>query len=123
VRLIYQWDVEGDGQNGPMSMFGIAINLTELSVPTRGDKEKHIAKNGIKVPRLVVLQGKFSEMKHILVFGIMEKLIWLMMAMLNAQTKTYTRAREKIRRSRDGWIPVRVPAIIDPEVLRKPGNG
>jgi hypothetical protein len=62
-------------------------------------------------------------MKHILVFGIMEKLIWLMMAMLNAQTKTYTRARGKIRRSRDDWIPVRVPAIIDPKVLRKPGNG
>jgi hypothetical protein len=44
VRLIYQWYVEGDGQNVPMSMFGIAIHLTELSVPTCGDKEKHIAK-------------------------------------------------------------------------------
>ena len=44
IRMVYQFYLDGDGQNGPFSMIGIATKLTELGIPTRGDKHAHVAK-------------------------------------------------------------------------------
>ncbi len=44
VRLIYHWYTQGDGTNGPMSIYAIAKTLTEQRVPTRGDKSSEVHK-------------------------------------------------------------------------------
>jgi site-specific DNA recombinase len=37
VRLIFTWYIEGDGENGPMTLGDIARKLTELQIPTYTD--------------------------------------------------------------------------------------
>ncbi len=44
VRLVYQWYLFGNGNGQPLSMNAITVKLTELRIPTRGDKISHVAK-------------------------------------------------------------------------------
>jgi site-specific DNA recombinase len=44
VRLIFHWYVHGDDESGTLAIRGIAKRLTELEVPTRGDKQRQIPK-------------------------------------------------------------------------------
>jgi len=98
VRLIFEWYVYGDGDDGPLSVRAIARRLTTLRIPTRGDKEKRIRK---KHGRCVWHHGVVNGIR---------------------KNETYTGVwhynkndcSEKQReRSRDEWIEVAVPAIID----------
>jgi site-specific DNA recombinase len=114
VRLIYQWYLDGDGQNGPMSMLGIATRLTELGVLTRGDKEKHVAKKRGKgvwascTVRNILRNETYTGVWH---YGKTHMV---------DDGKAFTRKQKpkcglgkQMPRSRDDWIPVQVPAIID----------
>ena len=96
VRLIFQWFLYGDEENGPLSMNAITRKLTALGIPTRGDKRKHVAK---------------KRGKGVWHFGKTK--------MVNDK-KSYNRPRKdkrgpgkQVPNERENWIPVEVPAIID----------
>jgi hypothetical protein len=44
VKLVYQLYLYGDGEDVPLSMLSIAAKLTEMGIPTRGDKQAQVAK-------------------------------------------------------------------------------
>jgi len=44
VRLVYEWYLIGDETGFPQSMNAITVKLTDLRIPTRGDKFSHVAK-------------------------------------------------------------------------------
>jgi site-specific DNA recombinase len=101
VKLIYQWYVHGDGENGPMSLRKIAFRLTGMSIPTRGDKTSSVAKK----------QGKG---------------VWARTAVHRIITsETYCGTwhygkrrrvdKKYVKNPRETWIPVPVPPIVDRE--------
>ncbi len=116
VVNVFNWYLRGDGDSGPMSVNAIAKKLTEMRVITRGDKHGHIYKKyepGSWAPEMI---------RHIL------------------KNETYTGtwhygktkviddgkvrpARPKcgfgkqVPRSRDEWVGVPVPVIIDKETF------
>jgi site-specific DNA recombinase len=50
VRMVFNWYVDGEGGSGPLSIQNIALRLTKMHIPTRGDKVRHVAKkkgNGV----------------------------------------------------------------------------
>ncbi|NOH04976.1 MAG: recombinase family protein [Chloroflexi bacterium] len=44
VRMIFDWYINGDKKGVRLSANGIAKKLTLMGVPTRGDREEHVAK-------------------------------------------------------------------------------
>jgi site-specific DNA recombinase len=48
VRLIFRWCTVGDGENGPIPIYGIAKRLTADGIPTRGDKDPGTAKRSAR---------------------------------------------------------------------------
>jgi site-specific DNA recombinase len=44
VRMVFKWYVDGEGRTGPLSIQNIALRLTKMRIPTRGDKVKLVAK-------------------------------------------------------------------------------
>ena len=120
VRLVYYWYLHGDGQTKPMSMLGIATRLTQMGIPTRGDKVAHVAK---KRPRAIWSGGMI---KHILSneaytgtwhFGKTR--------MISDGKEASRKAKPKrgfgkqVARAKEEWIPVTIPAIINPDMLEE----
>ena len=116
VALVYRWYLYGDGQRRPFSINGIATRLTEMNVPTRGDQQKHIAK---KRPAGVWSAGMI---RHILTNETYTG-IWhygktkMVGDGMNVTHKVVSKRGlgKQVPRSRDEWVAVTVPAIIDRE--------
>lgn len=120
VKNVYQWYLYGDGQNGPLSMLSIAALLTEMGIPTRGDKHQHVYKkrpNGVwsgGMIRHILSNETYVGVWH---FGKTK--------MIN-DGKEHTRKQKpkcgfgkQIARPRDEWISVAVPALVTREDFEK----
>ena len=100
VRLIFRWYVYGDGENGPLSIRAIARKLTELHIPTRGDKAEHVWKSK---PRCVWQPAVVAKiLRNETYTGVWHYNKW-----------DFTHGRKQKRRSTEEWIAVPVPAIIE----------
>ncbi len=114
VRMVYDWYVYGSGDTKPLTIRGVARKLTELGIPTRGDKAKHVAKkfgHGVWQPAMVTHILKNETYTGIWHFGKTK--------MVNDGKESTRKLKSKrglgrqVSRSKDEWISVPVPAIID----------
>jgi site-specific DNA recombinase len=118
VVLVYRWYVYGDGQRGPMSIHGIATRLTQMNVPTRGDQVKHVAKKsplGVwsgGMIRHILLNETYTGIWH---YG-KTKMIDDGKNLLHKPSSKRGFGKQ-VARSRDEWVAVEVPAIIDRETF------
>jgi len=101
VRMIFDWYTVGDGQNAPLSVYGIAQRLTENHIPTPGDEDPRIAK-----------QRERGEWNKSTVFNLLRRETY---AGLWHYGKTRMYKGRQVRTPRGQWIPVVVPAIVSRE--------
>ena len=120
VRLVYQWYLDGDGQNGTLSMLGIAARLTEMGIPTRGDKYAHVAK---KRGRCVWTAGMIRNiLSNETYTGIWH---YGKTRMVSDGKEHYRKPKPKcgfgkqVSRPKEEWIEVPVPAIINSTDLQR----
>lgn len=120
VRMVYHWYIYGDGDRKPLSLFGIQSRLTEMGVPTRGDKQEHVAK---KRPT-----GVWSDkMIRNILSNVTYTGIWYYgkTKMISDGKETSRQPKSKrgfgkqVARPREEWIGVEVPAIISSEDFDK----
>jgi len=114
VKMVYDWYVNGNGDLSPLSIRSIALKLSELGIPTRGDKVKHVAKkfgHGVWQPGMVTHILKNETYTGVWHFGKTK--------MINDGKESTRKLKPKCglgkqtARSKDEWISVPVPAIID----------
>ena len=116
VRMVYDWYLNGDENGVPMSANGIAKRLTNLSIPTRGDKQKHFAKKhgkGVWQRAMIIHILTNETYTGIWHFGKTK----MIDDGKQRESKSKRGLGKQIARARDEWIPVNVPAIIDPETF------
>lgn len=114
VRLVFEWFTRGETPGKRMSINAISKRLTNLHIPTRGDHQRHIAKkrdvgvwSGTMI-RHILSNETYTGVWH---FGKTR--------MENDGKGAAHKAKSKrglgkqVARSRDEWIAVSVPAIID----------
>jgi site-specific DNA recombinase len=116
VRMVYNWYLHGDDTGAPMSTNAIALQLTKLGIATRGDSQKHFFKK----------HGKGVWQRAMIIHILTNETytgVWHY-----GKTKMVDDGRQRelkskrgfgkqVARSRDEWIPVTVPAIIDHETF------
>jgi len=111
VVNVFNWYLRGDGDTGPMSMNTIAKKLTELRVPSRGDKHKHIYKKyevGFWAPEMIrnILKNEtYTGTWHygktrVIDDGKVRK------------PRPKCSFGKQVARPKDEWVGVPVPAII-----------
>jgi len=114
VKLIFQWYLYGDGENGNLSLNAIARRLTQMGILTRGDKFRHVAKKrgrGVWQPatvRKILGNETYTGIWH---YGKTK-----MVNDGNSRKRTPMDKRglgKQVSRAREQWISVKVPAIID----------
>ena len=118
VRAVFSWDLHGDESGKPLSMNAIAIKLTNMGVPTRGDKQTHFFKKrdqgvwaAVMIRRILGNEtytgtwyyGKTKMMED----GKKRK------------PKPKCGFGKQVRRPREEWIAVSVPVIIDEETFKR----
>ena len=120
VQMVYQWYLYGDGHNGPISMLSIAARLTEMGIPTRGDKNEHVAK---KRPYAVWSGGMI---KHILTNEAYIGVWHYGKTKMVSDGKEHTRKQKpkcglgkQVARPREDWIDVSVPPLVSEEDFKK----
>lgn len=100
VRLVFEWYTEGDHERGPMSMYAISQRLTELEIPTMGDKD------GV----LVHKRGRHGKWHRSVVRRILINETY-------AGTWYYSKAKKAngvtIKNDRENWLSVDVPPIVE----------
>ena len=113
VRLVFEWYLYGGGNDLPLSMNAITVRLTELRVPTRGDKFTYVAKK--RDPG--VWSGPM--VRHILRNETYTGTWYYGKTKIISDGKEHTRKAKSKRglgkqvpRSREEWVPVSVPTII-----------
>ena len=103
VRLIFQLYVHGDGKNPPISQNKIAAKLTEMKIPTRGDKQTHVAK---KMPKYTWRPATIrSILRQFAYTGR-----W-------PYGKTKKENGKQVSRDKSEWVWMEVPKIIDQETF------
>jgi site-specific DNA recombinase len=114
VKMVYDWFLIGNGDEKPLSIRAISLKLTELGIPTRGDKVKHVAKkfgHGVWQAAMVTHILKNETYTGTWHFGKTK--------MVNDGKESTRKLKSKrglgkqTSRSKDEWISVPVPAIID----------
>jgi site-specific DNA recombinase len=114
VKMVYDLFLIGDGDQKPLSIRAISLKLTELGLPTRGDKVKHVAKkfgHGVWQAAMITHILKNETYTGTWHFGKTK--------MVNDGKESTRKLKSKrglgkqISRSKDEWISVPVPAIID----------
>lgn len=114
--MVYHWYLHGDGQNGPLSIRAVAMRLTEMHIPTRGDKQKHYFKKqgaGIwqhGMVRHILTNETYTGVWH---YGKTEMVSDGKEALRKPKSKCGP--GKQVARSRDEWVGVEVPAIIHKE--------
>ena len=118
VRTVFRWYLDGDERGVKLSTNAIAKKLTRLGVPTRGDREKHVVKKhgkGVwqRAMALHILTNEtYLGIWH---FGKTK--------MIDDGVKRKPQPKrglgKQVARSREEWIPVEVPQIIDPKTFAR----
>ena len=118
VRTIFDWYVNGDEEGVRMSANGIAKKLTELGVPTRGDRVKHVAKKhgkGVWQRAMIIHVLTNETYTGTWYFGKTK--------MVDDGKKRKPKPKcglgKQVPRPKDEWIPVDVPVIIDPKTFAR----
>ncbi|MBE7433119.1 MAG: recombinase family protein [Anaerolineales bacterium] len=118
VRMIFDWYINGDERGVRLSANGIAKKLTRMRVPTRGDREEHVAKKhgrGVWQRAMVIHVLTNETYTGTWYFGKTK--------MIDDGKKRKPRTKcgfgKQVPRSRDEWIPVDVPQIIDPDTFAR----
>jgi len=114
VRSIFSWYLHGEGGGTPLSMNAIAVKLTKMGILTRGDKKAHVYKKhgrGVWAAATVRAILKNETYTGTWYFGKTK------MVEDGKQRKLKPKCGlgKQVPRSRDEWIGVPVPAIIDKE--------
>jgi len=116
VRMVFQWYLHGNLHENPLSIYGILMKLIALGIPTRGDKENHVAKKrpvGIwsdAMIRHILKNETYTGIWH---YG---KTKMINDGKENSRPQKSKRGFGKqVPRPREEWIEVPVPAIISPE--------
>jgi site-specific DNA recombinase len=104
VKMIFEWYVSGDDQEGPLSLYGIARRLSKLRIPTWTDlrETEHMKKK------------KKGVWDSSTVRNILKRETYAGVWYYNRREKTGKNTRRW--RPREEWIPVEVPAIISREL-------
>jgi site-specific DNA recombinase len=113
IHLVFQWYVYGDEQGIPMSIFGITSKLTEMGIPTRGDKQRHVSKKqraGVWSDKMVRNILKNETYVGIWYYGKTKMISDGKESTRNGKNKRGL--GKQVPRSRDEWISVEVPSII-----------
>lgn len=115
VELVFQWYTSSDSDNKPLAINAISRRLTEMKVPTRGDKVAHVIK---KQKAGVWTDGMI---RHILTCEAYTG-IWHYGKTQIVKDTTVPRRKpgkkqslgtKQVPRPREEWIAVPVPSIID----------
>jgi site-specific DNA recombinase len=112
--MVYDWYVNGDEIGAPMSTNAIAKRLTRMGLPTRGDNQAHFAKKhgkGVWQPAMIthiLTNETYTGTWH---FGKTK----MIDDGKHREAQTKRGLGKQVARAREEWIPVNVPAIIDPE--------
>ena len=118
VRVIFDWYLRGDESGEPLSMNAIAVKLTDLGVPTRGDKQGHFFKKrgkGIWAAILIRNILKNETYTGTWYYGKTK--------MIDDGKKRNPKPKcgfgKQVTRARDEWIGVPVPMIIDEDTYKR----
>jgi site-specific DNA recombinase len=118
VRVIFDWYLRGDESGEPLSMNAIAVKLTDLGVPTRGDKQGHFFKKrgkGIWAATLIRNILKNETYTGTWYYGKTK--------MIDDGKKRNPKPKcgfgKQVMRARDEWIGVPVPMIIDEDTYKR----
>ncbi len=118
VRVIFDWYLRGDESGEPLSMNAIAVKLTDLGVPTRGDKQGHFFKKrgkGIWAATLIRNILKNETYTGTWYYGKTK--------MIDDGKKRNPKPKcgfgKQVTRARDEWIGVPVPMIIDEDTYKR----
>ena len=116
VRLVFRWYAHGDENGKRMSLRGIAKQLAAMHIPTRGDKHAHIAK------KMGMYVWAPAMVRHILLNETYVGTWYFGKTKMISDGKESTRKSKKkcglgkqVGRSREEWIPIQVPQIVDHE--------
>jgi site-specific DNA recombinase len=116
VRLVYEWYVRGDETGKRMSLRGIAKRLAEMRIPTRGDRVKHVAK------KFEYAIWQSNMVSHILQNETYTGVWHYGKTQMISDGKELVRKvipkrgqGKQVKRPREEWTSVQVPAIIDRE--------
>jgi len=113
VRLVYEWYLIGDETGFPLSMNAITVKLTNLRIPTRGDKFSYVAKKrdpGVwsspmvrHILRNETYTGTWHYGKTKIISDGKEN---------TRKAKSKCGLGKQVPRIRDEWVSVAVPPII-----------
>jgi site-specific DNA recombinase len=116
VLLIFEWYLYGDGQTGPRSMQAVALELSRLDIPTRGDTDEQFAKtsgHGVwssAMVRHILTNETYTGVWH---YGKTKVVKENAKDRKQSDRSGQKRGQSKqVARARDEWIAVQVPPII-----------
>jgi site-specific DNA recombinase len=120
VRLVFQWYIYGDENGKLLTIYKILTKLIDMGIPTRGDKEQHVAKKhkvGIWSDAMIrhilkneTYTGVWHYGKTKMVSDGNEH---------NRKQKSKCGLGKQVPRPREEWIEVPVPSIISLEDFKK----
>jgi site-specific DNA recombinase len=116
VRMVYDWYLNGDERGVPMSANAITKRLTNMGIPTRGDKQSLVAKKYGKGvwQRAMIIHILTNETYTGNWYYGKTKMIDDGMQRVSKQKRGLGK---QVARVREEWILVNVPAIIDPKTF------
>ena len=118
VRAIFSWYLYGDESGKPLSMNAIAKKLTNVGVPTRGDKQSHFFKKrdqGVWAAAMIRRILGNETYTGTWYYGKTK----MMEDGKKRKPKPKCGFGKQVRRPRDEWIAVTVPVIIDEETFKR----
>ncbi len=118
VKLIYDWYLYGDDSGTPLSSNAIAIRLTKLGIPTRGDKQIHYAKKfgyGVWQRAMIIHILTNKTYTGVWYFGKTK----MVEDGFQRAPKSKRGMGKQVPSAREEWIPVSVPVIIDSKVFEE----
>lgn len=116
VRMVYDWYLNGDEKGAPMSANSIAKRMTQMGLPTRGDNQAHFAKKhgkGVWQRAMIIHILTNETYTGTWYFGKTK----MIEDGKQRESQSKRGLGKQVARSREEWIPVNVPAIIDPETF------
>ena len=120
VRMVFEWYIYGDEHGKHLSIYKILTRLIDMGIPTRGDKEQHVAKKREA--------GVWSDamIRHILKNETYTGVWHYGKTKMISDGNEYLRKQKpkcglgkQVPRPREEWVEVPVPVIISSEDFQK----